>query len=324
MQAYQHKYDQGEEVTQMAVAQAMADQNGLYQRRSDDSVIQMIEDPEEAEGRVYRYHDGATEHARDDAGNHWRKQVHHRSGRESWVRIRHRPNSLHGRGSRSSRPARGFVHGLMNVLKLQGGWSVARTPFFYGGSKEVTKDVAHTYHPKRTYHASMTAAGRAEIGGAGNLGATEYARHLGGHSDIRYNWCHLGSFGLAGDDSVANLVAATTHNNTEQMAIEHALYDYRDKGFTVKVKARLTRGTQHLAEYIYYQVWYGNFLVYTRTMDARRVTEPTYKEIEGIKTSVRRALNKALSRGPVRRYIQGWTTDFVDSGIRYVGNLGNT
>jgi hypothetical protein len=59
-------------------------------------------------------------------------------------------------------------------------------------------------------------------------------------------------------------------------------------------------------------------------MDARRATEPTYKEIAGIKTSVRRALHKAMSRGAVRRYIQGWTTDFIDSGARYIGNLGNT
>lgn len=323
MQAYQHKYDQSEEVTQMAVAHAVADQNGLYQRRSDDSVIQMIGNPEGAKGRVYRYHEGETEHARDDAGNHWVKRKHYSSKKEYWTEVDHGSQNLHGRGTPKTNKGKGFTHGLMNVLALQGGWNAFR-PVGYGGSKVVTNDVGYAYYPKRRYRENMSEVAQDELGVNHNVSASQYARHFGGHRKVKYNWCHLGSFGLTGDDSVENIVVATTHNNTEQMAIEQALYDYKDKGFSVKIKARLARGTDHLAEYIYYEVWYGNFLVYTRTLDARRATEPTFKEISGIKTSVRRALNKAMSRGPVRRYIQGWTTDYLDMGARYIWNMGNT
>ena len=318
MVAAQYRYQDNEEVTQMAAAHAV-----VQRKKSDDQVFQLIKDPEGAEGRVYRYKEGDTEHARDDAGHHWVKRTHYSSGKEYWTQQKHKKHSLHGRGTKNTNMGRGFVHGLMNVLSLQGGWNALR-PFGYGKTKTVTNEVGYAYYPKRRYAQNMSQAAQQEMGVNYDVSATAYARHFGGHKKISYNWCHLGSFGLSGDDSVENIVVATTHNNTEQMAIEQALYDYKDKGFTVKVKARLARGTDHLAEYIYYQVWWGNFLVYSRTMDARRATEPTYKEIAGIKTSVRRALHKAMSRGAVRRYIQGWTTDFIDSGARYIGNLGNT
>lgn len=313
-----YQYDSNNKSTTVAVAQLL-NKDRFSEKRAEtlsaaangNEVIQLQENfPGGTEGRVYRYNDpqSGNEHARDDAGNHWYKNQY-----GAWTRANHQHHSLHGRGTWVSPEfGKNFLHGLSNMAHLQGGWHALR-PFGTGGSKSMNLAINHVHHPGRSYSRNMAEAAKIETGTA-DMTATDYAIHHGADARVNYNWCHLASFGMSGDDSVNNIVAASTHNNTEQMAIEQALYDYRNKGFTVKVKARIARGTAHLAEYIHYQVWYGNFLAYSRTMDARRVSEPTYEEINDIKVSVRRAIHKALSRGTIRRYMQGFTTDFFDFG----------
>jgi hypothetical protein len=266
--------------------------------------------PATARGRLYYYYEGATLHLRDDSRNHWYRNHHN-----SWTSVHPDAQSQHGRGTLYPRHVRSLTHRFKNLVSAQGSIAWVRAPFLT--IKRKTGAVSHTYHPKRAYIANIENAAFLELGapaGAANWTATTYARHFGGHSQVNYNWCHLLSFGIAADDAVDNLVAATTHCNSEQMAIEHALYEFKNKGLTISVTAVCARGTRHLGESIHYRIWYGNYFVYSRFLDCRRATEPTFTEMADVRRSVRRAILKAFSRGTLRRYVQGLSIDLIDPG----------
>jgi hypothetical protein len=83
------------------------------------------------------------------------------------------------------------------------------------------------------------------------LTATQYAQQVGMDrcDRVAFNWCHLIAHGLGGADEGYNLVAASTHNNSEQLVIENALYAYRNETnfFNVKVTAGLKGSAPTLA-----------------------------------------------------------------------------
>lgn len=112
---------------------------------------------------------------------------------------------------------------------------------------------------------------------------------------MQYNWCHLLGHGLGGKDGNANIVVATTHNNSEQLAIEEVLKEYTNEGISVSVVATLVPTTDHLAYYIDYSVSLGGFEVYTQRLDGARAFAPTDQEKERIQRNLRSQLNQALS-----------------------------
>ena len=190
-------------------------------------------------------------------------------------------------------------HGLMNFVLLEGSWAW-RTG--QGRTKEQAIDIKHTATRNRLKTSAMNGATTLETGNP--LTATQYAqwghgaRFTRGHSNIDYEWCHLVAHGLGGKDTPINLVAATKYQNTEQLILENVLYEYRMEGLKVAVEAKLASGTQHLAESIWYRVSLtaNNVVVYERTMDCRRATNPTYDECVAVASEMRCAINSVLSQ----------------------------
>lgn len=112
---------------------------------------------------------------------------------------------------------------------------------------------------------------------------------------MQYNWCHLLGHGLGGMDGTTNIVVATTHNNSEQLAIEEVLKEYTNEGIGVCVVATLVPTTDYLAYFIDYSVSLGGFEVYSQRLDGARAFAPTDEEKERIQRNLRSQLNQALS-----------------------------
>jgi hypothetical protein len=247
------------------------------------------------------YRRGNTLHIRDTSGHHWTIQAHPKSGAPYSRPFPKASSKYYGRPkgqSGISDALVGISHGLMNMVSQEGAWA------WYTGFGDIkttdVHEVEHGYVPKRNHTANMNLATLAELGSVHT--ATEYARaghgafFTRGHSGIRYEWCHLISHGLRGSDAPENIVAATAFQNTEQLVLENTLYEYRMEGLQVRVQAKLASGTRHLAESIYYKVMLENDAVaYTRTMDARRATNPAYGELAAIAQDMRDAINTALA-----------------------------
>jgi hypothetical protein len=271
------------------------------------------------------YKRGGSLHIRDTEGNHWTLR-NARGGRDpgdgspidpSEEILQHEATLYHrserrkrkggsralsrfaasGGGGSASWTWRGLGHGVMNFAAQEGSWAWYTG---WGGQKSQNGNVTHGYVPKRTHTAAMIGATHAELGTS--LSATNYARRghgaywTRGHSAIGYEWCHLVAHGMGGPDHPKNLVAATRHQNSEQLIIECVLYGYRMEGFAVQVRAKLAKGTQHLAESIYYQILLNGQSAYTRTMDCRRATQPDFAEFHTVARDLRARLNAALER----------------------------
>jgi hypothetical protein len=271
---------------------------------------------------VTYYRRGVSIHIRDPYGHHWRSDHGVVYGMTD---ARYRTYGRPGTAPATEWPMRALRHGLANLLLQQGSWTLISGR---GGRKQQQAVVMHTYIPDRQHTAVMNAATTAEFGAART--ATEYARDprtsrlerawfgrpnysiVGtvwdiaeygwarmqrGHSGVHYEWCHLVSHGLGGADHVNNIVAATAYCNTEQLAIENVLYEYRmEPGVTVTVTAQLVTGTLHLAEAIQYAISLGRRAIYTKVLDARRATRPSPGEFSSLQVEVREYLNAALAR----------------------------
>lgn len=212
--------------------------------------------------------------------------------------------------------ARGVSHGVMNFVTQEGSWA------WYtgrGGRKWQDGNVQHGYVPRRSHTAAMNAATLAELGAS--MTATDYARNghgafwTGGHAEIRYEWCHLVGHGMGGPDNPANLVAATCHQNSEQLILECVLYGYRMEGFSIEVEAKLASGTQHLAESIWYKVLRNGQVVYQRTMDARRATRPSWDEFRSVAEGLRASLNRALETQCPANHLTYEDLEYIDANF---------
>ena len=146
---------------------------------------------------------------------------------------------------------------------------------------------------RRTYRANMRVATRNE-GIFETDSATQYAAHfnapvIGGG----YNWCHLVGHGGGGSDRPDNIVAASTHANSEQLEIERITYQYKQKGVGVRARAILETGSQYLAKTIVVEVFFNNDLIYSRAIDAYRADKPSWIELAGVEVRLSRAIYEA-------------------------------
>jgi len=148
---------------------------------------------------------------------------------------------------------------------------------------------------KRTYVANMLAATTLE-GQYPTGSATLYAAHFGAPAVAGgYNWCHLIGHGAGGSDDASNLVAGSTHCNSEQLQIEKIAYQYRDKGVYLSCEAERHGGSLYLARSITYYVSVNGKKVYTRKIDAFRADKPSFVEVASVAQALTSAITGALS-----------------------------
>lgn len=158
--------------------------------------------------------------------------------------------------------------------------------------KTVSGAIATMSRAKRSYRVQMLLATTVE-GHIATDSATAYAVHFGAPA-IRYEWCHLLGHGGGGSDDPSNIVAASAHCNSEQLAIESVLYRFHSRGVSVRVAADLVQGTQHLARAIHYYVLLNGAQIWHRAIDGYLAAKPTWSEVERVKSSLLEAISTHL------------------------------
>ena len=202
---------------------------------------------------------------------------------------------------------------------------------FSGGYSHIQEiSVTYKYIPKRTHTQVMNAVMENLFGQ--KYSATEYYLFLTfgiqqpsllNYLQPRYEWCHLASHGLGGRDEPDNIVAATSHCNSEQLIIENAIYQYRNEenSFRIRVRASLDddRGfKQYLGKVIKYEILaqkyrqdnsYDSYynenkesekqkyeVIFTYFLDCKRSRKPNRRLVDKLTSEVCSAMNCALGR----------------------------
>jgi hypothetical protein len=145
---------------------------------------------------------------------------------------------------------------------------------------------------RRDYVANMLTATTAE-GSCPTASATTYAQHFLGPTPSNYNWCHLIGHGGGGSDTADNLVAASTHCNSEQLLIERIVYQYKQSKLAVRVSAKRHTGSLYLADELRYEVFFDGKMIYSRNMDAHRNSKPSGFELDVIEAMLTTAISGA-------------------------------
>ena len=154
--------------------------------------------------------------------------------------------------------------------------------------------VAAPTKKKRTYPQNMLTATTTE-GLCPTNSATVYAAFFGAPVIAGgYNWCHLIGHGAGGSDAANNILAGSTHCNSEQLQIEKIAYQYRSKGVSLSCQAQRHGNSQYLARSITYYVKVNGRTVYTRQMDAFRATKPSFIEVAKVGNDITEAITDAL------------------------------
>lgn len=247
--------------------------------------------PRGAVGSVtYSTDDGGVRRAVDSRGNQWYLNQH-----DTWTRRARVSVPLYNR-FRPSVAGRGGVRAASFASRVGSAAAYFPAPALaLAGQKIISGAVTHFKRKKRTYAAAMRAATAAE-GLITTNSATAYARHFLPHSTVAYNWCHLLGHGAGGSDDPDNIVAGSTHCNSEQLEIESVLYQFRSRGVTAHVAADLENGSLHLARRITYTVKMNGSAIWIRTIDAHRTRFPTYTELQGVRGRLLAAITSHLPR----------------------------
>jgi hypothetical protein len=242
-------------------------------------------------GGYWYYKKGGTTFATDRT-HHW----YWKPGSQSWIRTKTSKAPTYNR-FRAGNLGRGGFRAASFKGRLGSGAS-------YGSIKmrgvRIKGAVAVAIGPalvkKRKYVAAMQAATETELPNQGTGSATTYASYWPAAPVIAggYNWCHLVGHGGGGSDDPANLAAASTHNNSEQLAIERIVYQYKKSGVGLVVNATLHGTSEHLARWLTYIVTVNGDEVYRRRMDAWRKDKPTFFELTAIEIAVTNAITDAL------------------------------
>ncbi|HEX6293309.1 MAG TPA: hypothetical protein VFZ66_29280 [Herpetosiphonaceae bacterium] len=237
--------------------------------------------PARASSAAHIYFAGQSWHCRD-FGKHW---VYNETT-ESWRIVKQSKAALHNRVDFTVRTGRGAPRGASFKMRMGSAASYAdpRASKFSRGQAGTVK---YQGKKKRTYRKNMQAA-------TGHASATTYAAANGAPVIAGgYNWCHLIGHGGGGSDAASNLVAASTHANSEHLLIERIVYQYKNKDVVVEHSYEPFNGAT-IAKSMLYKVSYQGKVIFERLVDGFRAEKPSGVELAVIEVKLTSALSKAL------------------------------
>lgn len=242
--------------------------------------------PAEAKGTVRRFKLGTTTYIADSTHQHW-----YWHSRGYWVKKKKVsvPSYNRFQGVPSGRGAPRKAS-----FASREGSGASYFPRRHTGATKASPVIEITYGSKarRKYKANMTVAATAD--GVATGSATVYAAGKGAPVvPGGYNWCHLIGHGGGGSDAATNVVAASTHANSEQLEIEKILYRYKKKGVSARVTAELVPGAAHLASALVYIVYFQGAEIFRRRIDGFRSSKPSYIEMAVVEVNLSKAIYDA-------------------------------
>jgi hypothetical protein len=246
--------------------------------------------PYGAKGKVNYYTHNGIERA-TDGKTHWYRNHHGTWTRQKKVTVPNYNRFQHGGTGRGAPRQKSFALSEGSAAS----YSDVKRRVAQGGIVKVHHQVvAAPSNKKRSYVQNMLTATTAE-GLCPTNSATVYAAFFGAPVIAGgYNWCHLIGRGAGGSDAASNIMAGSTHCNSEQLQIEKIAYQYKSKGVSLACDAQRVGGSQYLARSITYHVKVNGRIVYTRQMDAFRSTAPSFLEVAKVGNDITEAITGAL------------------------------
>lgn len=228
--------------------------------------------------------DGVRWHCVDRNGNHWVKIKRGKANHKVWIKLPRKKVPFYNRINFAPKLGRGARRAASFAVKYGSGKSYSDKEKKMDGGMEA--EVKRPAKGKRKYRQNAKLA-------LGTASATEYAKWHGA-PDIKggYNWCHLIGRGAGGPDSVGNLVAASTHANSEHLLIESFIYHYPGK-LRIKHLFASFKGSR-VAEKMQYEVLVNNKEIYSRVVDGFRSDEPDGKELDKVRSDLFEKIDQEL------------------------------
>lgn len=167
-------------------------------------------------------------------------------------------------------------------------------------SEEQKITVRYSSIPKRHHTQSMNAEMTSRF--EETLSASKYVERMKERvCNINYDWCHLASHGLGGSDDPNNIVAGTTHCNSEQLIIEKAIYKYKNENrfFSIRVQSSINKcnDKRFVGEVIKYEILdINDEACFTWYINCRRRWKPTKDEQFSLEKKVYKAMNLSLQK----------------------------
>jgi hypothetical protein len=245
--------------------------------------------PGEARGAVHRFVIGGVRYLEDSGQRRW----YWHATNQTWIKIPKGKAPLHNRFTVGA-TGRGAPRKASFRSQLGSAASYSSTRR-RTGMKRTTPivPIAAPSVGKRTYRANMLAATTAE-GVIATNSATTYAAQFGAPVIAGgYNWCHLVGHGGGGSDLAVNIVAASTHANSEQLEIERITYRYKRKGVAIRSIATLVNGSLYLARSITIEVLFNGTVIFSRAIDGFRDDKPSYIELAAVEVKISMAIYAA-------------------------------
>ena len=254
-------------------------------------VIQRADKPVGARGPVSYYQQAGSERA-TDGRSHW-----YRNHWGTWTKLRMRQVPSYNR-VRPASEGRGGERKASYKIREGSLASYAETKHRVKAEEihvSLDHEVKVAPKKKRAYVTNMLNATTVE-GLCATDSATVYAAHF--HAPViagGYNWCHLIGHGAGGSDAASNIMAASTHCNSEQLLIEKVVYLYKAKGVSLRCQVRRHGGALYLASAFRYDVLVNGVVVYRREMDGFRNNKPSSVELSKVRDDLTKAITTALS-----------------------------
>lgn len=211
----------------------------------------------------------------------------------------------------------GLGHGISNAIYGQGAWSYREyvNPLKWIGFRQRERDkTSGRQVPAPRYANTPRPRGQGQVMGEHLQGHGTVSAHAHAASTMvlppapqsgdDYEWCHLWGWGLGGSQTADNLVSASHACNSEMLAIEQWVYascfegrrpKRLDQRVSIRVSARLARGTEHVAELITYEIFMPNQNrpFFSRWIDGRRAVEPSIAERDRIQREIQEKYDQA-------------------------------
>lgn len=231
------------------------------------------------------YEDVGTWHCREGANRHW---VHNGL---YWRKINTKAVGLHNRidFGKQQEGRGGFRKASM---KAQQGSAASYFPEKII-KKKIGKDIPTLIRSAKAKRGNYAAKMQTVTG---YKSATHYAQSLAGIPAVHggYNWCHLIGHGGGGKDEPDNLVAASTHANSEHLLIERVVYNFKGKVSITHTYEEAIPG-EYIAKKMTYKIYVDKKEVYSREVNGFRQDKPSESELKVVEHQVIEKITGAIN-----------------------------
>jgi len=230
------------------------------------------------ENGLVHWRDGAKHYVQTNGGGGWRKLKTKAVSLHNRVKFNH----VSGRGA----PRKGSFRSKHGSGARYNTGVRRRRALHFGNSVPIK----HANPGTSNYTTSMRHA-------SGFASATIYPDDIAAPAThVFKNLLYLLCKGGGGKNTANNLVAASTHANSEHLLMERILYHYKGKGLSVNHTYEKHNG-QLIAKSMRYDVFHNGLHIFRREVNGFRRDKPSSEELKAVENQLQTAIAKAFNGG---------------------------